>query len=53
MKSKKILSSGLHVLVWKERTWFVAKCVEVEIASQGKTKEEALRNIEEAVSLYF
>ena len=50
---KKILKSGLHVLVWKEEGWFVAKCVEVEIASQGKTKKEALKNIEEALELYF
>lgn len=53
MKTKKILRSGLHVLVWKEGGWFVAKCVEVEVASQGKTKKEALRNIEEALELYF
>lgn len=53
MKKKQKLKSGLHVLLWKEDKWFVVKCVEVEIASQGKTKEEALKNIEEAVELYF
>lgn len=31
--------------------WYVAKCVEIEVASQGKTKKEALHNIEEAISL--
>lgn len=45
--------SGLHALVWKEGNWFVSKCLEVEVASQGKTKKEALENIEEALSLYF
>ena len=31
MKGKKKLSSGLHALIWKEGSWFVAKCVEVEV----------------------
>ena len=45
--------SGLNALVWKEEKWFVSKCLEVELASQGKTKEEALKNLEEALELYF
>lgn len=53
MKKKHMLSSGLHVLVWKEDKWFVARCVEVEVTSQGKSKQEALKNIEEAIELYF
>lgn len=53
MKTKKTLNSGLHVLVWREDQWFVAKCLEVEVASQGKTKKEALVNLEEAIELYF
>ena len=52
-KTQKQLKSGLNVLIWKEGKWFVAKCVEVEVASQGKTKKEALKNIEEALQLYF
>ncbi|MEK7141822.1 MAG: type II toxin-antitoxin system HicB family antitoxin [Patescibacteria group bacterium] len=47
------LSSGLHAILWNEGSWYVAKCVEVEIASQGKTKKEALANLSEALSLYF
>lgn len=50
---KKTLSSGLHVLLWKEDKWYVSKCVEVEVTSQGKTKNEALKNIEEALGLFF
>ena len=53
MKHKQILKSGLHVLVWKEEKWLVARCLEVEVASQGRTKKEALKNIEEAIELYF
>ena len=53
MRKKQKLSSGLHALLWQEDKWFVAKCVEVEIASQGKNKKEALSNLEEALDLYF
>lgn len=45
--------SGLHALVWKEGSWFVAQGVEVRVASQGKNKIEAIKNLEEAVALYF
>lgn len=43
----------LHTIVWKEEKLFVAKFLELEIASQGKTKEEALRNLKEALDLYL
>ena len=32
---------------------YVAQCVEVDVASQGYTVEEALRNVEEAIELYL
>lgn len=54
MKTAKLTTkSGLHALVWQEGKWFVAKGVEINIASQGKNKKEALENLEEAVALYF
>lgn len=43
----------LHTIVWKEGKLFVAKFVEFELASQGKTKEEALKNLKEALDLYI
>jgi predicted RNase H-like HicB family nuclease len=39
--------------VQREGEWFVAQCIEVDIASQGKTEEEALLNLQEAIELYF
>lgn len=39
--------------VWKEGDWFVAQCLEIDIASQGKTEEEALENLKEALELHF
>ena len=31
----------------------VARCLEIEVASQGKTLEESLANLKEALELYF
>lgn len=39
--------------VWKEDKWFVAQCLEVNIASQGKTEKKALENLADALELYF
>ena len=43
----------LPAIVWQEGKWFVAKTIGLEVASQGKTKNQALKNLEEAVELYF
>jgi predicted RNase H-like HicB family nuclease len=36
-----------------EDPWYVARCLDVEVASQGETAEEALANLKEALELYF
>jgi len=46
-----ILERGYHALIWKEDKWYVARGVEVEVASQGKTKQEAIGNLREALDL--
>ncbi len=38
--------------VSREGDWFVAQCLEVDVASQGRTEEQALANLEEARSRY-
>jgi len=55
MKKEKASLSGskLNALVWKEGGLFVAKAIEVEVASQGKTQNEAMTNLDEALKLYF
>lgn len=45
--------TDLKAIVWKEGNWFVAKVVGLEVASQGKTKEKAIENLQEAVDLLF
>ena len=39
--------------VWQEGEWFIAQCLEVDVASQGATEKEALANLSEALELHF
>lgn len=39
--------------VWQEGDWYVAQCLEIDVASQGHTEQEALENLREALELYF
>lgn len=39
--------------IWQEDAWFIAQCLEVDIASQGESEEAALDNLIEALELYF
>ncbi|MBR0365460.1 MAG: type II toxin-antitoxin system HicB family antitoxin [Clostridia bacterium] len=41
------------ILIEKEEDWFVASSVETGVASQGKTMEEAIQNLKEALELFF
>jgi predicted RNase H-like HicB family nuclease len=51
-KTMEMLERGYHALVWKEGGWYVARGVEVEVASQGKTKQAAVENLKEALNLW-
>jgi predicted RNase H-like HicB family nuclease len=39
--------------VWREGNWYVSQCLEVDIASQGESEDEALANLKEALELHF
>ncbi|MBU0731610.1 type II toxin-antitoxin system HicB family antitoxin [Patescibacteria group bacterium] len=43
----------LKNIIWKEGKHYVAQCLNVEVSSFGKTKKEALENLDEALRLYF
>ena len=47
------MSIKVTVLVHKEDDWYIAKCAENNVASQGKTIEDALVNLQEALELYY
>ena len=40
-------------IVWKEGEYYVAQCLNIEVSSFGKSKEEALKNLNEAIGLYM
>lgn len=40
-------------VVWKEGKFYIAQCLNIEVSSFGKSKEEALRNLNEAIELYM
>jgi predicted RNase H-like HicB family nuclease len=41
------------IIIKKEENWFVATCLENNVASQGKTIEEANENLKEAIALFY
>ena len=43
----------LTAIIYKEDDLYVAECPEIGTASQGKTIEEALLNLQEATELYL
>ena len=40
-------------IVIPEDDWYVAQCLQIDIASQGQTEDEALANLQEALELHF
>jgi predicted RNase H-like HicB family nuclease len=43
----------LTAAITHEGDWYVARCLQVEVASQGQSVEQALDNLREALELYF
>ena len=37
----------------QEGDWYIAQCMQVEVASQGTTEDEALENLRDALELHF
>ncbi len=48
-----VMKREFKASVSREGEWFVAQCLEVDVASQGRSEEEALANLEEALALHF
>ena len=43
----------LTASIIREGAWFVAQCLEIDVASQGASLEEALANLKEALELHL
>lgn len=48
MRKRKFTAS-----ISREGKWFVAQCLEVDVASQGRSEAAALKNLREALALHF
>ncbi|OGE82018.1 MAG: hypothetical protein A3B10_04045 [Candidatus Doudnabacteria bacterium RIFCSPLOWO2_01_FULL_44_21] len=46
-------SIKLECVVWKEGRYFVAQCLNVDVSSFATTEKKALKNLKEALELYF
>ena len=44
---------NLQNVIWKEGKHYVSQCLNIDISSFGKTRKEALKNLSEALDLYF
>ncbi|HEX9539899.1 MAG TPA: type II toxin-antitoxin system HicB family antitoxin [Streptosporangiaceae bacterium] len=49
MSAPQTFTAAVH----REEDWYVAQCLEVDVASQGHTIDKALANLAEAVALYL
>lgn len=49
----KTAGKTLQGLVWKEGKYYVSQCLNVEVSSFGDTRLEAIKNLKEALELYF
>jgi predicted RNase H-like HicB family nuclease len=43
----------IKAFITKGETHYVAECLEVNVVTQGKTLDETMANLEEAVALYL
>jgi predicted RNase H-like HicB family nuclease len=43
----------VSIVIEREDDWYVALCPELDVASQGRTIEEARNNLKEAIELYL
>ncbi len=43
----------LDYIVYKEGKYFVSQCININVSSFGNTKDEAVKNLKEAVELYL
>lgn len=40
-------------IITREGEWYIARCIELSVTTQGRTLDEARANLQEAVELYL
>ena len=46
------MQNKFNIIYTREKNWIVARCLEIDVVSQGRTIKSAERNIKEAIQLY-
>ncbi len=47
------MKQSFSASIWQEGDWYIAQCIQVDVASQGATEDEALDNLRDALELHF
>ena len=47
------MKTKIPYAIVKEGEWFTIRCLTLPVTTQGKTEEEAVKKLEEAVELYL
>lgn len=47
------MNHRFHEVVTKENDWYVARCQELPVTSQGRDAKSARANLREAIQLYL
>lgn len=43
----------MYYVIWQEGKYFVSQCLNVDVSSFGVSRDEALKNLNDAIALYF
>ena len=44
---------NITIEIWQKENWYIAKSPELDFLSQGKTREEAKKNLIEVINIQF
>jgi predicted RNase H-like HicB family nuclease len=47
------MNLNVTIEVWRKGKWYIAKCPELDFVSQGKTRDEAKKNLLEVIQIQF
>jgi predicted RNase H-like HicB family nuclease len=47
------MKKNFSATITREGKLYVAQCLEVDVASQGRTEAQAIKNLQEALELHF
>jgi hypothetical protein len=50
---RQVIKQSFTASISQEGEWYIAQCMQVDVASQGTTEDEALENLRDALELHF